>query len=129
MLRQKPTHVLPQKLLKEATIHFYCLSDESHFSYICMIMELKELNFVNIWKTSEAVNLVFQWIFSVKHKSLHVSMWVLLRYIQKMETYFIPVIMEKQQMLQRKILSSNRGWGGGGEGSEKIKPKHWIFHG
>ena len=31
-------------LLKEATIHFYCLFDESRFSDISMIMELKELN-------------------------------------------------------------------------------------
>ena len=34
-------------------------------------MELKELISVNIWKTSEAANLVFQWVFvlnSVKHK-------------------------------------------------------------
>ena len=44
MLRQKPTKVLPQKLLKEATIHFYCLFDESRFSEICTIEELKELN-------------------------------------------------------------------------------------
>ena len=29
MLRQKLTQVLPQKLLKEAAIHFYCLFDES----------------------------------------------------------------------------------------------------
>ena len=41
-------------------------------------MELKELNrlCVNIWKTSEAATLVFQWIFalnSVKHKFFHVS--------------------------------------------------------
>ena len=28
MFRQKPTQVLPKKLLKEATIHFYCLFDE-----------------------------------------------------------------------------------------------------
>ena len=40
MSRQKPTQVL----LKEATIHFYCLFDESGFSDICKIMELKELN-------------------------------------------------------------------------------------
>ena len=44
MLRQKPTQVLPQMLLKEATIHFYCLFDELHFSDICTIIELKELN-------------------------------------------------------------------------------------
>ena len=34
-------------------------------------MELKEINCVNIWKTSDAANLVFQWFFllnSVKHK-------------------------------------------------------------
>ena len=41
MLRQKPTQVLPQKLLKEATIHFYCLFDESR-SDNCTIMELKK---------------------------------------------------------------------------------------
>ena len=40
MSRQKPTQVL----LKEATIHFYCLFGESGFSDICTIMELKELN-------------------------------------------------------------------------------------
>ena len=42
MSRQKPTQVL----LKEATIHFYCLFDESGFSDICKIMELKELNWL-----------------------------------------------------------------------------------
>ena len=36
-LRQKPTQILSQKLLKEATIHFYCLSDELRFSDICTI--------------------------------------------------------------------------------------------
>ena len=41
MLRQKPAQVL---LLKEATIHFYCLFNDSRFSDICTIMELKELN-------------------------------------------------------------------------------------
>ena len=62
MLRQKPTQVLPQKLLKEATIYFYCLFDESRFSDICTIMELKELNWLcKHMKTSEAANLVFQW--------------------------------------------------------------------
>ena len=75
MLRQKPTQVLPQKLLKEATIHFYCLFDESRFSNNCTIMELKKnlIDCVNIWKTSEEANLAFQWIFSVKHKFFHVS--------------------------------------------------------
>ena len=63
-----------KKLLKEATIHFYYLFDESRFSDICTIMELKELNWLR--KKSEAANLVFQWIFvlnSVKHKFFHVS--------------------------------------------------------
>ena len=32
MLRQKSNQILPQKLLKEGTTHFYCLFDESHFS-------------------------------------------------------------------------------------------------
>ena len=32
--------------MKEATIHFYCLFDESRFSDICTIMELKELNWL-----------------------------------------------------------------------------------
>ena len=41
MLRQKPTKVLPLKLLKEAVIHFYILFDESRFSDIFIIMELK----------------------------------------------------------------------------------------
>ena len=31
MLRQKPTQVLPLKLLEEATIHFYCRFDEHVF--------------------------------------------------------------------------------------------------
>ena len=44
MLRQKPTQVLPKRLLEEATIHFYYLFDESHFSDTCTIMELKERN-------------------------------------------------------------------------------------
>ena len=44
MLRQKPTQILPQKLLKKAAIHFHCLFDEPHFSDIWTIMELKELN-------------------------------------------------------------------------------------
>ena len=44
MLRQKPIQVLPKKLLKEATIHFYCLLDEPRFSNLCTIIELKELN-------------------------------------------------------------------------------------
>ena len=44
MLRQKPAQILQLKLLKEATIPFYCLFDESRFSDICAIMELKELN-------------------------------------------------------------------------------------
>ena len=44
MLRQQPTQVLPQKLLKEATIIFFCLFDESRFSDIITMMELKELN-------------------------------------------------------------------------------------
>ena len=77
MLRQKPTQVLPKKLLKEATIHFYCLFDESRFSDICTIMELKELYWLcKHMKTLEATNHVFQWIFvlnSVKQKFFHVS--------------------------------------------------------
>ena len=44
MLRQKPSQILPQKLLKEVTIHFYNLFDESRFKDIFTIMELKELN-------------------------------------------------------------------------------------
>ena len=63
--------------MKDATIHFYCLFDETCFSDICMIMELKELHYcVNIWKTSEVANLVFQWTFvlkSVKHKFFPLS--------------------------------------------------------
>ena len=43
MLRQKPTQVLLQKLLKEATIHFYYILDESGFSDIHTIMEPEEL--------------------------------------------------------------------------------------
>ena len=43
MLRQKPTQVLLQKFLKEATVHFYCLLDESRFSDMCMTVQLKEL--------------------------------------------------------------------------------------
>ena len=47
MLRQKPTQLLSEKLLKEATINFYCLFDESRFLDICTIMELKELNWLS----------------------------------------------------------------------------------
>ena len=46
MLKQKLTQILLLKLLKEATIHFYCLFDESNFSDICTITELKELNWL-----------------------------------------------------------------------------------
>ena len=77
MLRQKPTQVLLLKLLKEATIHFYCLFDELHFPDICAIMELKEVNWLcKHIMMSEAANLIFQWIFvlnSVKHRFLHLS--------------------------------------------------------
>ena len=31
MLKQKTNHILPQNLLKGATIHYYGLFDESHF--------------------------------------------------------------------------------------------------
>ena len=44
MLRQKPAQVLPKKLLKEATINFYYILDESRFSDIYTIMELKEIH-------------------------------------------------------------------------------------
>ena len=44
MLKQKPTQVLRYKLLKEATIHLYCLFDESRFSDVRTITDLKELN-------------------------------------------------------------------------------------
>ena len=50
-------------------------------------MELKELDCVNMWKTSEAANIVCQWIFVlnyVKHKLFHVS-------IVKMELFVIIV--------------------------------------
>ena len=58
MLREKH---LPEKLLKEATIHFYCLLDKSRFSDICTIIVLKDLiDCVDILKTSEAAGLVFQ---------------------------------------------------------------------
>ena len=52
-----------------------CLFGESRFSDICTIMEVNDnlTDCVNIWKTSEAANLVFKWIFSVKHKLFHVS--------------------------------------------------------
>ena len=46
MLRQKPTQVLPLKLLKEATIHLYCLFDELRFSHISAVMELMVLDLV-----------------------------------------------------------------------------------
>ena len=38
------TNLYDFQLLKEATIHFYCLLDESSFSDICTITELKEFN-------------------------------------------------------------------------------------
>ena len=44
------------------------------FSDICTTVELKEFNWLcKHMKTSEAANLVFQWIFSVKHKFFHVN--------------------------------------------------------
>ena len=46
MLRQKPIQDLSQKLLKEATTHFYYILDESRFSDLCTIKELKELNWL-----------------------------------------------------------------------------------
>ena len=58
--------------MKEATIHFYCLFDESSFSDICTIIELKEPNwFCEYMKTVRSSQLVFKWIFvlnSIKHK-------------------------------------------------------------
>ena len=42
--KKKHFGMLRQKLLKEATIHFYYLCDGSRFSDICTIIELKELN-------------------------------------------------------------------------------------
>ena len=78
MLRQKPTQVLPQKLLKEATIHFYCLFDESRYSDICTIMELKELNWLS--KHMKNVRIYFNVYFNEflywiqqKNKFFHVS--------------------------------------------------------
>ena len=44
MLRQKPALVLPQMLLKEATIHFYCLFDGITFFRHLYDNGLKELN-------------------------------------------------------------------------------------
>ena len=44
MLKQKLTQILLYKLLKETTIHFYCLLGKSRFSDVCTIMKLKELN-------------------------------------------------------------------------------------
>ena len=77
MLRKKTNSSFAVKLLKEKTIHFYCLSDESRFSDTYTIMELDELNWLcKHMKTSEAANLVLHWIFvlnSVKEKLLHVS--------------------------------------------------------
>ena len=77
MLKQKPTQVLPEELLKEATIYFYCLFDESRFSDICTILELKEFNWLckhmkNVRSSQLSIsrNLVLN---SVKHKFFHVS--------------------------------------------------------
>ena len=44
MLKKNPTQDLPEKLLNEATIHFYYILHELRFSDICTTMELKELN-------------------------------------------------------------------------------------
>ena len=77
MLRQKPTRILTQKLLKEATIHFYCLFDASRFSDICTIMELKYLN--SLCKPMENVRSsqpCISWIFALKTSF---SLWVSLR--------------------------------------------------
>ena len=79
MLRQKPTQVLPWKLLKEATIHFYCLLDESRFSDIYVIIELKELNWLRRhMKNNRSSQLCISMNFCTESSS---SMWVSLRTI------------------------------------------------
>ena len=122
MLWQKQTQILPWKLLKEATIHFYCLFHESHFSEICTMMELKEINnCVNIWKTSEVANLVFQWIFvlnSVKHKFFPVSI-VKPSLVRLQDTknkvwminFYVLSYIENQD---GRFIGWGIGWGGGG---------------
>ena len=72
MLRQKPAQILPWTLLKEATIHFYCLFDESSFSDICTITELKEPNWFceymkNVRSSQPCISMNFV-LNSVKHK-------------------------------------------------------------
>ena len=54
-------------MLKGATINFYCLFDESHFSNICnVIMECIELNWLSKpmkkIRSSEAAILVLNWV-------------------------------------------------------------------
>ena len=80
------TQVLPQKLLKEATIHFYCVFDESRYSdanynsdaiHICTIMELKELNSLskqmkNVRSSQPRISMNFV-LNSAKSKFFHVS--------------------------------------------------------
>ena len=74
MLRQKPNQDSPQKLLKEATIHFYYILDEARFSDICTIMGLKELDWLckhmkNVRSSQSGISMNF----FAKHKFFHVS--------------------------------------------------------
>ena len=76
MLRQKPTQVLPWKLLKEATIHYYCLFDESRLSDILTIIKLKEANWLckhmkNVRSDQPCISMNFCAEFSTKS-----SMWI-----------------------------------------------------
>ena len=83
MLRQKLTQVLRKSYWKKQPFIFtvYLMNHvfQTFVRWPCTITELKELNWlfcINIWKTSEAANLAFQWNFvlnSAKHKFFHVS--------------------------------------------------------
>ena len=66
--------------MKEATIHFYCLLDESRFSGTCTIAGLKELNWLckhkkNVRSSQPCVSMKF-------YTESSCSMWVSLRDIE-----------------------------------------------
>ena len=60
MLRQKPIKFCRKSYWKKQQFIFTVYLMNHVTSDVCTIVELKELNWVNIWKTSEAANLVFQ---------------------------------------------------------------------
>ena len=84
-------------LLKEATIHFHCLFDESRFSNICTIMELKELNRLCKHMKIFVLN-------SVKHKffSARIVNLIILYLNDKFQTF---ALLRRSPLLLKKLVS------------------------